>query len=604
MRMERRRRAWLAVSAWALALALHIALVLRQYPPTVFLAHEPPVKGDISRYFATAHAAAQCGGQYGYDPYFLAGYPVGLWNSIGGKGYEVLHRGLPGLALPALFYLALVGMGVICPLLAWLGTRRFCGSRRAEGILLALLLVYWHLSTMVAYFWSYGNEFFPAMSCLLPVLVGLAWDILGGRRPLPAGLMLGLVGTVIVYGHPVALIAGIVPLALTAWWQREGWRRPAAWAGLGIAAAIGAALCLWWAVPLLAHRSDALALPKPWLQSSWKHLVMDIFSDRAYRHPFDRNILEHAALLLAIVGMIMTWRGRTLWAALGAGGVTALAIAYGGSYWAPTASLQNYRFLVPAVILLLFPATRGLEWAWERFRAPGTPRALVVLLLLLMAPAFIAYLMDLLQPPLPCGVPQADRQVYAALRDMPVRGRVLCDDMMLGHMIPYVNGTPVIGGLQPYLKHYYATLDLGGRLFGRGPRDWNPQELRTYLARYAIDAAVFTMPGWVRFADQHPDLFAPAGRVGSRALYRVLDASPSLVLEGEAEATATYNRIDVRDVRSPVLVLKLHHATWMTTDQGVRVEPVRVPDDPVPFIRCLVPPGVQAFIIRKSESRP
>ena len=71
-----------------LLLALHAVLVLRSYPPSLLLHGELPLKGDVGRYFATAAGAAGAGGLYGYDPHFMAGYPVGLWNSMGKKRFR------------------------------------------------------------------------------------------------------------------------------------------------------------------------------------------------------------------------------------------------------------------------------------------------------------------------------------------------------------------------------------------------------------------------------------------------------------------------------------------------------------------------------------
>ncbi|MDA0990522.1 MAG: hypothetical protein O3A51_07205, partial [Verrucomicrobia bacterium] len=62
-----------------IGLVLHGWLVLRTYPLELLRNGTVPLKGDIARHFATAFGGSQVGGLYGYDPYFMAGYPVGLW---------------------------------------------------------------------------------------------------------------------------------------------------------------------------------------------------------------------------------------------------------------------------------------------------------------------------------------------------------------------------------------------------------------------------------------------------------------------------------------------------------------------------------------------
>jgi len=584
------------------AVAGHVALVLRHYPVRVFLAGDVPLKGDVSRYFADAFGALNVGGLYGYDPYFMAGYPVGLWNSMGKKGFEVLHLFLPGVPLPALFYLALAGFSLLAPLWVWVAGRSFCSSRRASLTLLCVCLVYWHLCTQVAYLWNFGNVFFPATACLLPGLAVCAWNVLAGRKLPVSTLAVAFIGAFIFYFH-TALMAGAVACLLACVIVRpRGILRRQTWVAAAAGAALFVLLAAPWLIPLLRTQADYRPLVYAGYEGTIKHLFMDVLSDRAYGHPFDRNALFHLAVVLGCVG---GWQARkdgerrAVWTMTLAAGLC-LLIAYGFSHVRALQSTQPYRFVVPATLLLISPLALFIDRALAKVKtASKEVKAVVCILLLATAPAFTAYLIDLARPRDPCGLSETRREVLDFVAKRPAQGRVLCDDVHLGHMIPYYTGRPVIGGLsaEAFTKHGHAGMDYEGRLFGRYADEWDPELLASALATYGVDYAILHKEEWVKFAGEPDSPFLLDTQVGGYRLFRVRNASPGLVLEGTGSVNADYDVIRVSDVRQTPLVLKLHYADWLEASDGVRLAPRPVPDDPVPFIRCLVPDGVTEFSI-------
>jgi hypothetical protein len=612
------------------ALVIHVALVFRHYPLGVFLRGEVPLKGDVGRYFATAYGAARSGGLFGYDPGCMAGYPVGLWNSMGKKGFEMLHLALPWVSLPSLFYVVIVGLCLVTPLAVWLILRGTCPTRRSSLVLFILCLAYWHLHTQISYFWGFGNIFFPATSCLLVAMVVLAGRALGEGCPVINSLLLGACAALAFYCHTVVLVAAVIPLLAVAVPERKrsGWRQCIV---LSLSLVAFLVLAAWWLIPLLQTRQDCLSQPKKWFHGGPKHLVMDVFSDRAYLHHFDRNFLYHVAVVLGIAGMWLSWRdgrqgtgdggrktedgtedltGRSqrsqrshrVMAALGIGGIGALAITYGATYVGPLTPIQPYRFTIPAVILFLGPAAvcidRGLTVLSQAGKAC---KVVVVLLLLIIAPEFTAYLIDLSWPPDACGVTESRRQVIEAVKDLPVEGRILCDDAGLGHILPYFCDVPVIGGLssQAFLKHRFAGIDEEGILFGRTPQEWKADELSRYLQTYAVEYAVFSTPAWVKFAKKTSSPFEFVRTLGDQRLFKVKNARPGYALQGNASVKADHKAIHVNDAQSRKLVLKFHYADWLKADHDVRLEPVSVLDDPVPFIKATIPENVTAFTIAK-----
>jgi len=601
--MQKRQIELIRVVVFGLVLILHVLLVLRNYPTAVFRSGDIPVKGDVSRYFATAYGAANVSGIYGYDPHFMAGYPVGLWNSMGKKGFEILSMLFPWVGLSRLFYATIVSLCILSPLLIWSSLRRRCESRRSSMILFALCLLTWHLATQVAYFWQFGNIFFPAAACLLVPFLLFVDRMLRGHRAVLSACCAALCGAAIFYCHTVVLLSAVVPiLVLFALHRRRLCRMPQAWLPLAVLAVVWLAVVGWWLFPLLAYRDHCLSQPKPWFIGGPKHLVMDLFCDRAYGHQFDRNAILQTLVVAGLAGTWLVRRKDALTMALGIGGVGALLLAYGFTYLGRLSSIQPYRFLIPAMILFLRPAAVAMERGLVVFgKLNKAGKILVMLLLFVLLPRFGGYLIDLKWPPLPCGVSSSQRATLEAVRDLPVKGRLLCDEVVAGHLIPSQCGVPVIGGLsaQAFLGHRFAGIDEDGILFGRNASQWKPENLLPYLKLYAVDYALFSRADWLSFAHGPGSPFVPAGRAGEFEVFKVGEAAPSLVYSGAAEARADYDRIEVTGVAGTNLILKLHFAGWLAADRGVHIRPVSLLDDPVPFIGCRVPAGVDSFTIAK-----
>jgi hypothetical protein len=598
-----RERSWLVA---ALVLA-HLCLVLRHFPPSLALHGEVPMRGDTSRYFATAYGASRADGLLGYEPDFMAGYPVGLWNSMGKKGFELPVKALPGLPVTLVFYGTLVAVAALAPLVLWLGMRRFVGGRPAREVLLLVAVAYWHLSTQTSYFWHNGNVFFPAMACLVPVSAGLLDDILQARRPLLRGVLLGVLSAVMFYCHTVILVAALLPWLWLPFARRTALRASAPRRGLLAWGAVAAVLCIGWLLPLLRTAGDCVPQPHAWLQSSWKHLVMDFFSDRSYRHRFDRTSLLQLALVGGIAGAFLSRRSQPLFPVLAAGGLACLGIAYGASYLGPLAAIQPYRFTIPAEILFLAPLACGIALAYERLRLATTAdRHFILIILFMVFPSFSGYALDLVHEAPVSGIPQVYRRVLEALRSSPSAGRVLCDDMNLADLIPYGAGRPVLGGLsaQAFTSHRLAGFDNDGLLFGRRAVDWEASALREACTRYAAAEAVFVHPAWVRYATGHAELFEPVVTIGGYHVYRIVGADPSWLLEGQAEIVPLPGRIEVHGITSSPLTLKFHHAGWLEATEGVVLTPAPTTGDEDPFIRAEVPRGVESFTIRRKAAWP
>ncbi len=205
-------RRYLLGAGVGVVLVIHAALFCWIYSPGHFVRNTIPVNVDTTRYFSNMASVAGVGGLHGYDPYQMAGYPAGLWNSMGKKGFELARWIFPGVSLERRFYLTLLAVGGIAPIIFGFGFARFFHSRPSRLLWAIVLLLYWHLETHIAYFWHVGNVFFPAGTLLMVALLLACWKLALGYATWKTVLVVGLGGALLFYVHTILM----VPLAISA----------------------------------------------------------------------------------------------------------------------------------------------------------------------------------------------------------------------------------------------------------------------------------------------------------------------------------------------------------------------------------------------------
>jgi len=584
---------------YLLGIILHVFLVLRIYPVTPILNDNLPLKGDLYKYFATLHAAANTDGAFGYDPFFMAGYPVGLWSSMGKKGFEILLPMFSFLSLSVYLYVIVVLLCLLAPLMVWLLLGSVTSNNRVKLILFTLSLLYWHFSAQLSYFWHFGNVFYPFTCCLLPVTV-VFWDrIHSSNQQILYAIISGICLAIIFYFHTVLLITLVLPLFLSALLYRN----TSAFIKYILASLVFIALAFYWLVPLLANLDILNARPQIWFPGTVKNFVMDFFSDRVYRHHFDRNFLYRSVVIMGVVGIYVGWRENRnkIYLSMGMGALVCLFITYVFTYLGPLAAIQPYRFITPATILLLFPASVALNRGIEIFyQCSKSVRYCLAILVLLMVPTVTGYVIDSFHGKARLGVSIEDRSTLDKLKKIPIRGRILCDSKSLGPLIPYHCAYPVIGVLGPevFLKHNFTSMD-DKELFSKKFSQWTAVEIRKYLDLYAIEYAVLEDMDFIQEIQRYKSPFQFYEISSPYVIFKITGVDTDMVYEGDAKVSANYGKIKVEDVNAGKLILKFHYEKWLRADNEVQLEPTYLLDDPVPFIQAIVPEGVSSFNIEK-----
>jgi len=611
-------------SFWAglmVLMLIHSTLFFWHYSPRHFVDNTVPIHVDTTRYFSNMASVAGVGGVHGYDPYQMAGYPAGLWNSMGKKGFELARFLFPGVSLERRFYLTLLLGGFMAPIAFGAWFARFFVSRPAKLLWVSLLLVFWHFETHIAYFWRVGNVFFPAGSLLMAVLLMGCWQLVfGGRiagrgRALSPGnrscslwdffgaLGLGVCGALLFYVHTVLMIPLIVcavGFSLYVIWRKQWTTRILG--RIVLAGIIFSALVLPWLVPLLLTRDISVPAPWPMFTGGIKYLIMDFFSDRIYRQHFDRRFLFQAAIVMGVAGswFVLTTKSfagemRALIAGAGICGMIVYGVPLTGTFGA----MQPYRFLIPFLVCLLPPAAIGIHafglwWSQLGIRS----RIWASLPIVLLLPHLTAYFVDLTARP-PVASSSQYAEILSAIGQLPGPGRVLIDDIPLGHLTPYYTGKPIIGGLstQAFVAHGFAGIDDRGILFGRPTQQWTSEELSRYLDLYAVEYLVLQRKELVLLVQQDAARFASLGSVGSWQIFRYLPYQ-GYDVKGSAGITATYNEIVVKRGSTNEVILKFHFSPFLrSATPGFEMEAFEMDGVPLAFIRCVFADGVEVGVI-------
>lgn len=595
---------WFAV-ALVVVLLLHMSLFCWSFSPQHFFKNTMSVNVDTTRYFSSMVSAIGVCVVHGYDPYQMAGYPAGLWNSMGKKGYEIAGMILSGISMERRFYLIVLSVGGLVPILFGAVFMRFFSARSSKLLWGIVLFLFWHFETYISYFWQVGNVFFPAGSLLMAALLIACWKLALGYASWRGVVGIGVGSALLFYVHTVLMVPLAVSAAGFALWSvlAKEWTLQRT-KQVCLAGCIFMGLVLPWLIPLLLTRDISVPAPWPMFTGGSKHLVMDFFSDRIYRQHFDRRFLLQAAIVLAMAGSWILLKSQTLARELRAlivGAGVCLVIVYGLPLTGMLGAMQPYRFLIPLLICLLPLTTLGLQgfaqWWWQLEKRSRIWAALPIVILL---PNLTAYFVDLTARQ---SVPSSAQYavILNEIGQLSGDGRVLIDDIPLGHLAPYYTGKAILGGLsaQAFVAHGFAGIDDRGVLFGRHTQQWTSEELSRYLDLYAVEYLVLQRGELILLAQQDDARFASLGSVGGWQIFRYLPYQ-GYDVKGDAQVTATYNEIVVERGSSNEVVLKFHFSRFLhSATPGFEIEPFEVAGVPVPFVKGVFADGVEIGVVRQ-----
>ena len=172
------------------------------------------------------------------------------------------------------------------------------------------------------------------------------------------------------------------------------------------------------------------------------------------------------------------------------------------------------------------------------------------------------------------------------------------DGTYLSSFIPQRADRQLIGGPINVLydRHHFAEFH-SGKLLKKDIQNLTDDAIRNYFRLYNIGAVVAFHPASIQRLQSVPGLVTLERRVGPVHLMKV-NQPLSWFLRGEGKVKASLNRLEVSEVKGNEVILKYHWAEGLIGTPAVKIVPVKMYDDPIPFIKILDPPATFTLQIR------
>ena len=573
---------------------------------------------------------AQTGTNAGYDPYFMAGYPKSVIFPESSALYDTAAI-LTGGRWPAQTHKAVVFLATAA--IPWLIAAACLSLRLGRGATLSAVLLF------LIYAWSDGGgagfplnyALYGMTTYLLVVPLGM-WFLGAFAAYLKSGGWWRWAGTtalgcLVFLTHATSLMV-VVPAALVGciaqfFIKLDGHVKAPINRHVSVvimAAVVALANAFWWlpGLPLAAMRSASshafIHGEGPWV--------------RLGRLVLAEPVAQAVLLSLGLVGLVLiAQRDRLAGTVLTAYAALGLAWGYLASAWPALDFLQpgRHTFVMYTALAIAGGAAIGDALGALRARSVGLAGLVALGAGLLMLRLFANEVADvgharIVAHPFLSSAPSIRlkwvlEQVRANLNP---GDRLLYEESgtsldgvpdpfeggRFSGLLPHLTGVELLGG--PYLQAAIKTnfTQFGqNRLFGKS--DWDAAFFRDHAEMYRPNAILCWSPHAVAFCEAHPELveilarsernlpvFDPATQrfrlVTSVLIFGRVRGFEGKAIRGRATTIAQPGRIRVEDVVSDELdglvVLGYHHVPRLRATPAVRIEAVKVKDDPVPFI--------------------
>jgi hypothetical protein len=198
--------------------------------------------------------------------------------------------------------------------------------------------------------------------------------------------------------------------------------------------------------------------------------------------------------------------------------------------------------------------------------------------------------------------PELNAIVEWIKQETPAAGRVLFeesgdetgfvyDGMYLSAFIPHWTGRELIGGpINLYNdRHHFAEFH-SGKLLKKDIQTLSDEAIRNYFRLYNIGAVVAFDPASIERLRAVPGLITTDQRIGPVHMMKV-NQPLTWFVKGEGKTNAGLNRIAASNVRGDEIILKYHWVEGLRSTPELKIVPVQIGDDPIPFIKVIDPPA-------------
>ncbi len=579
-----------------------------------------PVMTYLAEAARRFHAAN--GQLWGYDPHFMAGYPLGfIWNSnIAIQWLAVHFPGTPVLLVVRWFFQAGV---FLFPFFWWLTLRNFGLTRRESAFGFLIGSLYFMLGMPVLFFAAgmltagvvtYFSLF--AASCIYRY----ARD--GGAWWLAAAVSLALA----MFIHKTAALILLIP-AVAAFLIALKEKKPARAAGLAVAGVAALAVNWFWikTVFTFMHHIKNVSKAPFWQNRDLLRPIKDYFMGSIVMNNIEftgaygviHSLLLVFLLAVGVVGLVALWRrgDRNKAAFIGASACGLWLYSYYGAFLPGGDTLNPTRYFPVAQLLLAAAAGIALgrmnsSETGEKSTAKAKKVAFIAIpVLCLIGMAYATNRLIPIESLLNFPVDRNVTDLEDRIKELPGGARIMIEDsgvmdadgggqvygksQILSHF-GLETGKEFIGGPYPYMfeDYHYASFQ-DGEAFGTPLSDLNPEALLEKLKLYNVKWIVCWSGGAAQYFTKYDGYFRFFYRVGRFQFFEVMPYMPTYFLKGSGRISATYNRISVSDAvpEGGEVIIKYHWVPGMSVKPPAKIGEYKISGDPNGFIKITNPPS-------------
>ena len=555
---------------------------------------------------------------WGYNPYFMAGYPSNTIQDLSIKFFEFAALALSGLILTPLHWFKIAAFTAMAsvPWLGYFAARNlFCADDRKNLIATTAALlgtVYWWNSLPREMFF-YGMIGFPVAAYLSVMVVCLFYRLAARAESfgwIHAGWLVFAAAILPLHAQSIIMILPPVIALLTCAPALISMRL----AGWSVAALIVAVTVnLPWLAPAFAHRGDdvsAAIVEQLPIFAGVNPLAffLDYLGPQGFwtfRSPLLEKGFRLALLVAGLLGIRSLFRdGSRVIGILLVSAVSGMFIlTYFGTVAPALRAWQPLRFKIALDLFLAVPA------AYEIAQWISGPRDVSSKLVpALMGVGLFTFVLNLIQTEASGRLqlrtqmnPQITALVDWIAKESPPEGRILFeesgdetgfvyDGAYLSSLLAQRTSRQFIGGpINLYNdRHHFAQFN-SGKIFKKSIQDVSEADLRNYLNLYNIGAVVAFHPASIKKLQAIPGLVSLDRRIGPVHLMKVRQPL-SWLIKGEGKVKPAWNRLELSDLAGDEVILKYHWVDGLTASPPTTIEPIQLADDPIPFIKLANPP--------------
>jgi len=613
------------------ALILGTILLVSAFSITLFLkpadifSHAPIYTDDYSMHFSqclsTKRFISSFGKCWGYDPFFLAGFPRGALVNADNKAWELLFFVFSPFSEGFAFKLYLILFLLLYPFFSYAAARNFNLSRGTGIIASVLSMLFFYLSIAIE-FVSWGMLSYVFMSYLSLYLFSLFYKLFE-HFTWKRYVIVTLLSSLLLMMHILAPLILFLPL-LTLYLCNFKKLSLSRQLSMILMVVIVLAVNSFWLVPILQFFQDNTTRPENYnftlqINSLSEPITVYLQQKQSTLHrkipQLNNTFIDVIILLFSVCGFYHWWRGKktTLTFPIIGGVVALFLIAYYGSHTDFFAQLQPQRFTIPLNIFLIIPGSAGVLFTLKNIFPGKSPTAALFICSL----AFACVVSPVIKPlktiytnklyHLNCTLPTAFGDLLNWLEANTTReGRILIEDseyntdtlqheFLGGHfpaLLPEHVKREYLCGPRPIypIKHSYASFT-EGLLFEKKIEDYSLEELKHYCTIYNVKWIVCWFEKSKELFSRYPDFLVKLAEIDKLTIYQVT-MQPSFFLKGKGVIHADYNRLELNQLAAEngEIIISYHWMKNLKTNPETKLERVFIGDDPIGFIRIVDPP--------------